>query len=174
MQTITQQTKDGKTVEYRICDSLDKIYIDVYVGGKRHTTGQPVDKTEIVQGRQVYGHINAVYVSNPDTWAEIMTAYTSTKEQLELTDEYKTQQLRQQRERLSRALGLAQDELYGAENRKVESAMQGRSYRYDANKLQFEISAAKADLKAFDEAHPEIIAGVRKEQDERTERNMWN
>lgn len=174
LKTIKQETKDGKTVEYRITEHLGNISIDVYANGKRHATGQPESKTEIVQGRQVYGHINSVYVSRPEIWTEIMAAYTSAKMEIESSEEYKARQLRQQREKLAYDLKYANDDLHETEQRKVEMAMQGRPYRYDGDKLDAAIAAAKAALMAFDEAYPEIIAGIRKERDERTERNVWN
>lgn len=174
LQTIKQQTKDGKAVEYRITEHLNSVSIVVYANSKQHADSKPESLNTTVQGRQVFGKIGNVYVSNPNLWAEIMAAYTSAKERLESSEEYKVRQLRQQREKLAYDLKYARDELYEAENRKVEMAMQGRVYRYDTEKLEAAIATAKASLNIFDEAHPEIIALIKKERDERTERNMWN
>jgi hypothetical protein len=173
MKTIKSQA-GGKEVEYRIYEYLNEIIADVRVNGKHYTRGKPEVYTEIVQGRQIYGRIASVFVSKSDVWAEIWTAYTEAKEQLESSGEYKVKQLRTQREKLAYDLKYANDELSESEQRQVEAAMQGRSYRYDDDKLNMAIVTAKAALSAFDETHPEIIAGIRKERDERTERNMWN
>jgi hypothetical protein len=173
MTTIKQQSGTN-AIEYRISEYLGSVSIEVRVNGKRHTEGQPAPTSEVVQGKQMYGRINNVFFSRPDVWAEVWTAYNATKEQVESSDEYKTRQLRQQRERLAYDLKYAHDDLHETQQRKVEAAMQGQAYRYDVDKLEAEIAAAKAALAAFDEAHPEIIAVIRKERDERTERNMWN
>lgn len=174
LQTIKQQTQDGKTVEYRITEHLNSISIIVYANGKHHADCKPESLNTTVQGRQVFGRIGNVYVSNPILWDGIVAAYDAAKAKIESSDEYKVQRLRQQREKLAYEVKYASDELYETERRKVEMAMQGRAYRYDAQKLEAEIATAKANLNAFDEAHPEIIALIKKERDERTERNMWN
>lgn len=173
MKTIKSES-NGKSVEYRIYKYLNEIIVDVKVNGKHYTSSKPEIISEIMQGRQMYGRIGSVYISKPDVWNEIWTAYTEIKEQMESSDEYKVNQLREQRDRLARSLKYALDDLHEAGQRKVEAAMQGQAYRYDSGKLEAEVNTARAALNAFDAAHPEIIAGIRKERDERTERNMWN
>ncbi len=173
MKTITSQA-GGKEVKYQIHEYLNDIVVNVRVGGKHHTSGKPEVFNEVMQGRQIYGRIGSVYISRPDVWAEIWTAYTEAKDQLESSNEYKIKQLRSQREKLAYDLKYAIEELSETEQRKVESAMQGRAYRYDADKLESAIDDAKSALSIFDAAHPEIMAIVKKERDERIERNMWN
>ena len=43
-----------------------------------------------------------------------------------------------------------------------------------AAKWEAEYAAAEADLKAFDAAHPEVLAEIKRRRDESVERNMWN
>lgn len=171
---IIKSESNGKSVEYRIYEILNKIIVDVKVNGKHYTSSKPEIINETVQGRQMYGRIGSVYISKPEVWGEIWTAYTEAKEKLESSDEYKIKKLRERREKLAFDLKYAQDELHETGQRKVEAAMQGLAYRYDSGKLEAEIATAKAALDAFDAAHPEIIAGIRQERDEQTERNIWN
>ena len=173
MKTIKTQS-NGKEVEYRIYEFLNEIIVDVRVNKKKHTTAKPEPLNKIMDGRQIYGHIGTVYVSKLDIWNEIWTAYIEAKAQLKSTDEYKIKRLREQREKLAFDVKYASDELHESEQRQVEAAMQGRSYRYDSDKLKLAITTAKAALIAFDESNPEIIAGIRQERNERNERNIWN
>lgn len=173
MRTIKRES-NGREFEFNIYEYLNDILVEVRVDGKRHTTAKPEVHHEMLQGKQHYGRIGKVYISKPDVWQEIWTAYTEEKERLESSDKYKVKKLREQREKLAYDLKYAREDLYETEQRKVEAMMQGDAYNYDADALNAAIADAEAALKAFDEAHPEIIVGIRKERDERTERNMWN
>ena len=141
---------------------------------KRKAGGQPEVLGTTVQGHFVYGKIASVYVSNLDTWNNIANAYAEAKAAAESSAEYKTQQLCKERRSLTSNLKCAQDELYEAQQRRVEAMGNGEHYRYDAGRMESEIESAKASLQAFDEMYPKIIALLKQEQDESVERNRWN
>ena len=174
IKSIKAAAKNGQTVEYRISEHLKKISVEVFVDGKRKAGGFPEVVNSTIQGHYIHGKVASVYITKGDVWSDIVSAYAEAKAALEESDEYKMTQLLEQRETLAYNLKYAQEELYEAETRKVEMAGQGHPYRYDAEAMEIEIATAKAALAAFDKAHPEVIALINKDRDERTERNMWN
>ena len=171
--TIESQAHSGQSVDYRVCEHLNQISVEVYVNGKRYAGGVPKVVEEMVQGKYIYGKIVSVYLSKEEVWREVWEAYVAAKEQIESSEEYKAKQLRKCREGLAWDVKYAKDAQYEAEKKVVDMAMCGRSYKYNAEELQTKIDKAAKALAAFDKAHPEVIAVMEKERDERIERNMW-
>lgn len=173
MKTITQQTKDGRTVEYQIEEYLNRICVNVRLNGKSVASGTPEATGKTINGMYIYGEIGRVQMGNEQVWNDVLAAYDEAKSQLEATDAYKTTELRRQREKLALDVKYSRDELHEAEQRVVERAMQGERHAVDSQ-LSYDVEMAEWELKKFDDAHPEIIAGLKAEREASLERNRWN
>lgn len=172
--TIKTTTMSGQPVDYKICESLNKIIVEVWTNKKMVAASVPEVSGQTVQGHYVYGQIGKVYCTNQDTWNSIWAAYNDAKATLEESAEYKVKQLREERGRLAREVGYAHSELSEVHNRAVESMMQGRHSKYDEAKLEKAIEKAQAKLDDFDAKHPEIVAQINADREASIQRNMWN
>jgi hypothetical protein len=176
LQTITTVTTSGQEVKFQLFEYShgEKIGVAVWAGGKKVAEGTPEALDELKDGKRVYGRIGKVYMTNPDKWNEVWTAYVAAKEDLEACEEYRVRRLRSLRDRLAREVGYALDEEHEMHQRGVERAMQGSPYRVNDDALAQKVADARKALAEFDAAHPEIIAAIRKEKEEELERNRWN
>ena len=77
--------------------------------------------------------------------------------------------LREDRKRLVRAAKDADTDVMDARERAYQTGNW-----IPVRAAEAECSAAYATWKAFDEAHPEIIAAIREEKKQRANANIWN
>lgn len=172
---VTRMTKAGQTLEIGVKRYLRGSWIAIAtLDGKYAARGSVLDLEPNVKA-QLPGFTHYVLGKAPIAIkadeAEILLAAIAAGEQSDReTPEAQIERLRTERRQLVGDVQAAIEEQSDA----YESAHARQDVMAEQIKARHEpaIAAARAAVRAFDAAHPEITAAIRAEQQERTERSL--
>jgi hypothetical protein len=177
---ITRQLTNGKTLEIRLSDThIGRTSATAYVDGTKTVSGW-IDELD-----RTHPQIKAANIPTQFTHmiggkvlllegekAIIDAAFVSSLSPAE-AQRLEISALKLEREQITATIAGIGDEQTYRQNRAWEKGDEMGTFA-PQKKLEAQLEAAYAELKAFDTAHPEVLEHIKAERDESIARNIWN
>lgn len=168
---LTKTSSKGQRIVITILEHADEPYLSARVDGKRVGNGDSTIRPATVPGHPLITHAVGVIALTTNEAEALQAALDAARAQIETPEvlaRRALQTLRSDREWLCHQIAGAHDE---------RDASYWRGHQHDGSYAQAcaqphepKIAAAYEALQAFDAAHPEVIAGLQEERDERARR----
>jgi len=175
MNAVIKKTgKDGRTVEIKLHRYAGQHVAQAYLDGKYVGTGDPTKLNKRVGDTTHYlSHTKPAIGLTSEEAKAIIEAIRVADEAERQTPSGKLDTLRAERQRLAAEVSGHMDDADDAVNRAHDRGIVDVGYHERAKHVEA-AEEARERLAQFDAEHPEILAAIKKEREEKANRHQWD